>query len=143
MTELAVYGGLFLSALVAATILPAQSEAVLVGLLLAGHPPLALVAVASVGNVLGSLINWLLGRGMARAVTPPDPATKGRAWLRAEAWYRRWGQWSLLLSWVPILGDPLTVIAGLLREPLPRFLMLVTIAKTGRYLVLTAITLAW
>lgn len=138
MIEPALYGSLFLAAFLAATILPAQSEALLVGLLLAGHSPAALVAVASVGNVLGSLTNWWLGRGMARVAAPASPG-----WQRAEAWYRRWGQWSLLLSWVPIVGDPLTVIAGLLREPLPRFLLLVTIAKTGRYLVLTALTLAW
>ncbi|AXQ27819.1 DedA family protein [Solimonas sp. K1W22B-7] len=139
MADLAAYGGLFLSALIAATILPAQSEAVLVGLLLGGYPPAALLAVATVGNVLGSLINWLLGRGIARAAAPE----RGPVLERAQRWYQRYGKWSLLLSWLPVIGDPLTVVAGMLREPLPIFLLLVTVAKLGRYLVLTAITLGW
>jgi membrane protein YqaA with SNARE-associated domain len=61
---------------------------------------------------------------------------------RAERWYRRYGKWSLLLSWMPIIGDPLTLVAGVLREPLPMFLLLVTIAKVGRYLVLATVTLS-
>ncbi len=139
MAELAAYGALFLSALIAATILPAQSEAVLVGLLLGGYSPAALLAVATIGNVLGSFINWLLGRGIARAAAAePKPALE-----RAQRWYQRYGKWSLLLSWLPIVGDPLTVVAGIMREPLPIFLLLVTVAKLGRYLVLAAITLAW
>jgi membrane protein YqaA with SNARE-associated domain len=141
MIDLAAYGGLFLASLVAATVLPAQSEGVLVGLLLADHSPVALVTVASLGNVLGAVINWLLGRGIERL--------RNRRWFpaseasleRARAWYLRYGKWSLLFSWVPIVGDPLTVIAGVLREPLPVFLLLVTIAKVGRYLVVTVVTL--
>ena len=62
---------------------------------------------------------------------------------RAEGWYRRYGKASLLLSWVPIIGDPLTVVAGLLREPLWFFMGLVGIAKIGRYLAITAVTLSW
>ncbi len=141
MSDVAVYAGLFLAALAAATILPMQSEAVLAGLLLSGYTPWLLLTVASVGNVLGSVINWLLGRGIERF--------RDRRWFpanaaqldRAQRWYQRYGRWSLLLSWVPIIGDPLTVIAGVMREPLPMFLLLVTIAKVGRYLVLAAVTL--
>ncbi|WP_037150447.1 membrane protein, partial [Rhizobium freirei] len=59
---------------------------------------------------------------------------------RARAWYRKFGKWSLLGSWLPIVGDPITVVAGVLREPLPTFLLLVTIAKVGRYIVLAAVT---
>ena len=136
MTDLAAYAGLFLTAFVAATVLPMQSEAALVGLLLADYPAWLLVTVASTGNVLGSVVNWLLGRGIERF--------RGRKWFpassaglaRAQRWYERYGKWSLLLSWAPIIGDPLTVVAGVLREPLPMFLLLVTIAKVGRYLVL-------
>ena len=142
ITALATYLGLFLAAFLAATIVPAQSEAVLVGLILAGDPPaLLLLLIATTGNVLGSVVNWLLGRFIERF--------RRRSWFpvsedklaRAEAWYRRFGLWSLLLSWVPIIGDPLTVVAGVLRTPLPTFLLLVTIAKAGRYAVLAAITL--
>ena len=57
---------------------------------------------------------------------------------RARAWYRRYGKWSLLMSWMPVIGDPLTLVAGILREPFPTFLALVAIAKTLRYIVLAA-----
>ena len=143
MIDLAAYAGLFLAAFVAATILPLQSEAALVGLILADHQPLwALIVVASIGTVLGSVVNWLLGRGIERF--------RDRRWFpvgrpsleRAQGWYRRYGKWSLLLSWAPIVGDPLTVVAGVLREPLLPFLALVTIAKTGRYLVLAGATVS-
>jgi membrane protein YqaA with SNARE-associated domain len=137
---LIAYSGLFLSALVAATVLPAQSEAVLAALVLAGEQPIwALVLVASVGNVLGSVINWLLGRGLVTFRDKPwFPASAGSL-ARAEAHYRRYGRWSLLLSWVPIIGDPITVVAGVLRESIWVFLALVTVAKVGRYIVLVAL----
>lgn len=143
MTDAVAYASLFLSALVAATILPMQSEAVLVGLLLADYSPLLLITVASIGNVLGSAINWLLGRGIERFRDRPWFPASNAGLERAQSWYRRYGKWSLLLSWAPVIGDPLTVIAGVLREPFPVFLLLVAIAKTGRYLVLAAITLNW
>lgn len=144
MTEIAVYIGLFGSALAAATILPMQSEAALVALLLSGaYPPWLLITVASLGNVLGSVINWTLGRAIERFRDRPwFPATP-TALARAQRWYQRYGKWSLLLSWAPVIGDPLTLIAGVLREPFPVFLLLVTVAKVGRYLVLAALTLQW
>ena len=143
MIDLAVYAGLFLAALMAATILPLQSEAALVALLVAGaQPAWLLVAVASFGNVLGSVINWLIGRGIERFRDRPWFPVKPAALDRAQGWYRRHGKWSLLLSWAPVVGDPLTVVAGLAREPLPVFLLLVTIAKLGRYVVLAALTLS-
>jgi len=137
MATLAVYSGLFFTALIAATILPAQSEAVLAGLLLAGdYPVWALIAVASAGNVLGSAINWLLGRGIEHFRDRRWFPVKREALARAERWYHRYGRWSLLLSWAPVVGDPLTVAAGFLREPFWSFLILVTIAKTARYVLL-------
>ena len=142
MTAFFTYAGLFAVALGAASILPMQSEPVLVALLLLGDQPVwALVAVASLGNTLGSCINWLLGRAVERFrdrrwfPVPPEKLA------RAEGWYARWGRWSLLMSWAPIIGDPLTVMAGVLREPFWTFLLLVAIAKTGRYIVLTLVTL--
>lgn len=142
MPDIAVLGGLFSLAFVAATILPAQSEAALVAALVAGQwPPLLLVAVASAGNVLGAVVNWALGRGIARFRHRKWFPVSDKALERATGWYHRWGRWSLLLSWAPLVGDALTVAAGVLREPLPSFLFLVTIAKAGRYLVVAAITL--
>jgi len=144
MADLAVYAGLFAVAFVAATILPAQSEAALVGLIVAdGQPAVLLIAVASLGNTMGAVVNWALGRGVERF--------SGRRWFpvgrgqleRATGWYRRWGRWSLLFSWAPVVGDALTVAAGVLREPFWSFLLLVAVAKTGRYLVLAAATLGF
>ncbi len=143
MIDLAAYAGLFAAALVAATLLPMQSEAALVGLLLSGYSPWLLLVVASTGNVLGSVINWLLGRGIERFRDRRWFPANQAALNRAQSWYRRYGKWSLLLSWAPIVGDPLTVIAGVMREPLPVFLALVTIAKVGRYAVLTVATLGF
>ncbi|MER8519427.1 DedA family protein [Mesorhizobium sp. M0644] len=142
MTDLAAYAGLFLAALLAATILPMQSEAVLVGLLLADYSPWPIIAVASVGNVLGSVINWLLGRGIERFRSQRWFPMNQAQLERAQVWYRRYGKWSLLLSWLPVVGDPLAVVAGVLREPFRVFLLLVTAAKVGRYLVLAAVTLS-
>lgn len=144
MQDIAALGGLFGIAFIAATILPAQSEAALVGLLIAGKwSPLLLVAVASAGNVLGAVVNWALGRGVARFRHRRWFPVGEHALERATRWYHRWGRWSLLLSWAPIGGDALTVAAGVLREPLWSFLLLVTLAKAGRYLVLAAITLGF
>ncbi len=141
---LAIYAGLFAAALLAATILPLQSEAVLVGLLLSGrYPWWLLILVASVGNTLGSVVNWLLGRYIAQFEDRRWFPVKRDAIAWVESWYRRYGQWSLLLSWAPVIGDPLTIMAGVLREPLPTFVILVGIAKTARYLAVVAVGSGW
>ena len=138
-----VHGGLFLAAFLAATLLPLQSEAALVALLLAGYPPWLLVLVASLGNVLGSTVNWWLGRGLLRFQDRRWFPVSATALARAQRSYRRWGRWSLLLSWAPFIGDPLTLAAGIMREPLRVFLPLVAVAKAGRYLVLAWATLQY
>jgi membrane protein YqaA with SNARE-associated domain len=138
------YIGLFISAFVAATVLPMQSEAVLVGLLVAAsHPISVLVIVATIGNVLGAVINWYLGRCLLVFREKRWFPSSQHQLERAQNWYRRYGRWSLLGSWLPIVGDPLTVVAGLMREPLISFVVLVTIAKGTRYILLAAVTLAW
>lgn len=135
------YFSLFIAALVAATIFPAQSEALLVGLIVTGEYSVwLLVVVASVGNVLGSIVNWLLGRGVERFRDRRWFPLRPKALEKAQAWYRLYGKWSLLASWLPIVGDPLTLVAGVMKEPLPVFILLVTIAKTARYAILAAIT---
>ncbi|MCO6386189.1 YqaA family protein [Aliihoeflea sp. 40Bstr573] len=132
--ELAALWALAVSAFTSATLLPGTSEAVLAGLHAArAAEPLSLLLVASLANTAGSAVNWVLGRLVARF--------RDRRWFpaspdqiaRAEGWYARYGLWSLFLSWVPIIGDPLTVVAGILRVPFPVFLVIVAIAKTGRY----------
>ena len=140
MDDLIAYGGLFLFSLAAATVLPLPSETALIGLLLADYSPWLLLAVASAGNILGSTINLLLGRAIDRYGTRRWFPEGTPALDRARAWYHRYGRWSLLLSWVPVIGDPLTIAAGVLRERLAVFLLFVTIAKVGRYVVVIAVT---
>lgn len=141
MTVLAACWLLFGSALLSATILPGTSEAVLLGLLAngAGQPAL-LIAVASVGNILGSLINWGMGRFFQNFKDKPWFPLKDATNQRAQAWFARYGIWSLLLSWVPVVGDPLTLVAGIMRVPIWRFLIFVSIGKVLRY---TLVVLAW
>jgi membrane protein YqaA with SNARE-associated domain len=142
MSDLAAYAGLFLTALFAATLLPLQSEATLVALAYTGdYSIVALIAVASIGNTLGSVINWLLGRGIERFRDRKWFPIKAAALDRAQRWYQRYGKWSLLLSWAPVIGDPLTIIAGVLRERLPIFVLLVGLAKTARFVVVVAVAL--
>jgi membrane protein YqaA with SNARE-associated domain len=142
MEQLFACLGLFATALAAGSLLPMPSEAALVGLLLASPvDPWILVATATAGNVVGSTVNWLLGVGAARY--------QDRSWFpvspdrlaKARGWYHRYGRWTLLISWVPIIGDPLTVAAGLMREPLWSFLMIVSLAKFVRYATLAGVTL--
>lgn len=136
------YLGLFLSALVAATMLPMQSEVVLAGLLALGDQPVwALIAVATAGNVLGSVVNWVLGRYVEHFRDRRWFPLRASQFDRFQRMYHRWGRWSLLLSWAPFIGDPLTVIAGVLREPLWSFVLIVLVAKLGRYLVVAGLTL--
>jgi membrane protein YqaA with SNARE-associated domain len=144
METFAAFGGLFASAFLAATLLPGSSEALLAGLLLAGgNDPVLLIAVATVGNVLGSVVNWVCGRFFAEF--------RDRRWFpisrarydQANHWFERYGMWSLLFAWAPVVGDPLTAIAGALRTPILPFLVLVTIGKFGRYLFVAAVAYAW
>jgi membrane protein YqaA with SNARE-associated domain len=142
--EVTSYIGLFLAAFGAATLLPMQSEAVLAGMLLSDRYVVStLLAVATCGNVLGSALNWLLGRSVERFRHKRWFPVSESKLEKAQQSYLRYGRWSLLLSWVPIIGDPLTVVAGIMREPLWSFLLIVTLAKGTRYLVLTAATLGW
>ncbi len=128
-------GLLFLSAFGAATLLPLQSEAVLVGLLAQmQYPVWLLVAVASLGNILGSCVNWRLGLKVEQYKNKKWFPVSEQKMLQAQGIYQKYGFWSLLLSWVPIIGDPITLIAGLLKENFVRFVVMVSIAKIGRYL---------
>lgn len=128
-------GLLFLSAFGAATLLPLQSEAVLVGLLAQmQYSVWLLVAVASLGNILGSCVNWWLGLKVEQYKNKKWFPISEQKMLQAQGIYQKYGFWSLLLSWVPVIGDPITLIAGLLKENFVRFVVMVSIAKIGRYL---------
>ncbi len=127
---------LFLISLSAATLLPGGSEAALLALAsLSTYSALTLLVVASTGNILGSILNYLLGRIALRF--------QDRVWFPASAsqldkaqnWFSRWGYWAVLLAWMPLIGDPITVAAGVLRMGFGLFLLLVTISKMLRYMV--------
>lgn len=126
---------LFVAAFGAATLLPLQSEAILFGLLWDGnYTPFILIIVASIGNILGSCVNWWLGLKIEHYKNKKWFPISEDKMLKAQKIYQKYGFWSLLLSWVPIIGDPITLIAGLLKENFMRFLFIVSLAKIGRYI---------
>jgi membrane protein YqaA with SNARE-associated domain len=134
------YFAVFTSAFLAATVLPAASELVLAGTAsVEGADILALLIAASVGNTLGSVVNWLLGRFLAVWRDRPWFPIKPEPLARASLWFKRVGVWTLLFAWVPVVGDPLTVAAGALRVNFWLFLALVAVGKTARYVVVLGI----
>jgi membrane protein YqaA with SNARE-associated domain len=135
------YLGLFVAAFLAATILPLSSELVLSTLLLSGLSPVALVVIATTGNVLGSLTNYALGYWGSKAVIQKWLKISEEEFVRAERQFVKYGLFSLFFAWIPIIGDPLTVIAGVLRIRLLWFVILVTTGKLVRYIVISYLVL--
>jgi len=133
--------GLFISAFLAATILPLSSEIVLSALLLSGLSPTTLVIIATIGNVLGSLTNYALGYWVSLVVVKKWLRMSEDDFVRAEQRFVKYGMFSLCFAWVPIIGDPLTVMAGVLRVRLKWFLILVTAGKFLRYVVISYMVL--
>ena len=132
----AALAGLFAAAFAAATVFPFQSEILFVGLQIKEVAAIwLLVLVASIGNILGAVVNYVLGLFAERFRDRKWFPASDKQLDRAQGWWRRYGVWTLLLSWAP-LGDAFTVIAGIMRVRLWVFLALVTLAKTGRYAVL-------
>lgn len=129
------------TAFVAATLLPFYSEVVLVALLMRGGDPVWLLAAATVGNTLGAVVNWYLGRFLLHFETRPWFPFKPHQVHRAQAWFLRYGKWSLLMAWLPVGGDALTFFAGVMRVPLGQFVVLTGIGKGARYAVVVALTL--
>ena len=131
-----IYLSLFVISFLAATILPFSSELTLAGLMAtSSYDNLLLLAVASLGNILGSVVNWILGfysRNLAKKKWFPF---KDKQIKNSSKWFSKFGKWSLLFAWVPIIGDPLTLVAGLLRVRFLDFIILVAIGKVSRYLV--------
>ena len=137
-----MYLALFLSSFFAATLLPAQSEAVLSFQLASNKEDLIyLLMIATSGNVLGALVNWYLGKFFLHYKEKKWFPIKADKLAKGEKYYKKYGRVSLLLTWMPIIGDPITLVAGILKEPFWSFLILVTIAKGLRYIFIVAVTL--
>ncbi len=131
------YAGLFIAAFLAATILPLSSELVLSALLVSGLSPTTLVLIATLGNVLGSLLNYMLGYWASLGIVKKWLKYSESEFLRAEQRFKKYGILALLFAWMPIIGDPITVVAGILRVHLIWFLILVTTGKLLRYIVIS------
>ena len=132
-----IYLSLFAISFLAATILPFSSELTLAGLIAtSNYDNLLLLIVASLGNILGSVVNWVLGLYSRNLTTKKWFPFKDKQIENSSKWFSKFGKWSLLFAWVPIIGDPLTLVAGLLRVRFLDFIILVTIGKVSRYLVI-------
>lgn len=135
------YFGLFVAAFLAATILPLSSEVVLSALLLSGLSPAALVTVATIGNVLGSITNYALGYWVSLELIKKWLKLSEKEFVAAEQRFAKYGLLSLCFAWVPVIGDPITVVAGILRIRFSWFVALVTLGKFVRYVVTSYLVL--
>lgn len=136
------YLGLFTSAFLAATLLPVSSEVVLTALLLQDLSPFVLVGIATTGNVLGSLTNYAIGYWLGKPAIQRFTKTSDQHFEKASERFNKYGMFALCFAWVPIIGDPLTLVAGVMRLQLLWFLSLVTLGKLARYSVLATIVLS-
>lgn len=140
MSEWLIFGSLFGSSFLSATLLPGSSEVLLAGLLLAHQQDVVrLVVVATVGNTLGGMTNLIIGRLLPEKIQSRHAA-------RAKTWLKRWGPAALLLSWVPVIGDLLCVAAGWLRLSWLTCLIFLGVGKALRYIAVATATLqgiAW
>ena len=141
MDAFEVYTSLFISSFLSSTLLPGHSELTLTAfILMKKYPVINLIFFASTGNILGSLINWCMGYYLTKF--------KDKKWFplnklqltRASKWFLKYGKWSLFFCWVPIIGDPLTIVAGIFRFPIHIFILIVSFAKTMRYLIIYLVT---
>ncbi|MDO8909889.1 MAG: YqaA family protein [Pseudohongiella sp.] len=130
------YLSLFFAGFIAATLFPASSEIFLLALFQQGYIPWLLWLAATAGNTLGSCVNWYLGREILRLRHKRWFPVTAEQLQRAEMQFKRYGIWSLLLAWLPVVGDPLTFIAGSLRVRFDLFFVLVAIGKGLRYAAL-------
>ena len=132
-----IYLSLFVISFLAATILPFSSELTLAGLIAtSNYDNFLLLIVASFGNVLGSVVNWVLGFYSRNLTTKKWFPFKDKQIENSSKWFSKFGKWSLLFAWVPVIGDPLTLAAGLLRVRFIQFVILVTIGKFSRYFLI-------
>ena len=140
MSDFEVYTSLFISSFLSSTLLPGHSELTLTTFIfLKKYSIIDLIIFASIGNILGSILNWCMGYYLTNL--------KDKKWFpinrlhltRASSWFLKYGKWTLFFSWVPIIGDPLTVIAGVFRVQIHIFILIVSLAKTMRYIFISLV----
>ncbi|MCD9458175.1 YqaA family protein [Marinibactrum halimedae] len=119
--------------------MPFSSEVTLVALLAKSYPTVGLWAVATLGNTLGAVVNWVLGRYLIHLESKPWFPFKRHQRQRAQGWFQQYGKWSLLFAWLPIVGDALTFLAGVMRVPFAWLIVLTAIGKGARYAVVIAV----
>jgi len=137
LTKMIAYLSLFVSAFLAATLLPLSSEVLLATLILSGeHHLMWLWIWATLGNVTGSIVNWGLGRYFIRLIAQSGFLFSQREIHQAQHWFLKYGIWTLLLAWLPVIGDPLTLVAGIFRVPILLFTTLVFLGKGFRYFII-------
>ena len=142
MNSLEAYTSLFISSFLSSTILPGHSEITLTTLfLLEKYSQFLLIFFASLGNILGSIVNWFLGLYITKFINKSWFPFSQKQLDKASSWYLKHGKWSLFLCWVPIIGDPLTIVAGMFRVPLIIFIIIVSISKVLRYVFVGYIAL--
>ena len=142
MNSLEAYISLFISSFLSSTIIPGHSEITLTTLIfLEKYSQLLLIFFASLGNILGSIVNWYLGIYMTKLEDKNWFPFKKKQLDKASSWYLKYGKWSLFLCWVPIIGDPLTIVAGMFRVSFFIFITIVSISKVLRYIFLGYIML--
>jgi len=132
---------LFLLSFCASTLLPLGSEWLLVALLLDGSSPITAILVASFGNSLGAVSSYLIGRGGSRWLIEKLLRINADAQQKAPRWFEHYGKWVLLLSWLPVVGDPLCLVAGSLKHRFDSFVLFVALGKTARYSLVALLTL--
>ena len=143
MSSIEVYFILFASSFSSSTILPGHSELTLTAFITQReYETIYLIIVASIGNVLGSIVNWYLGLYFIKFKNKKWFPLNEKNMNNSSKWFLKYGKWSLLLSWVPFIGDPLTLVAGMFRVPLHQFIIIVSVAKIGRYIFISLIALS-
>jgi membrane protein YqaA with SNARE-associated domain len=144
VSDFTAYAGLFANAFVAATLIPVPSEPAFIALLATNSgSPVLLTLVATVGNTVGALVNFVLGRWIEHYRERPWFPISQQRYQSACEQFGRYGVWALLLSWIPVIGDPLTIAAGALRVPVAKFLLLTGLGKLIRYGMLAAGVELW
>ena len=132
------YLSLFTISFLAATILPFSSELMLASMLsIEDYNRTLLISFSSLGNILGSVFNWVLGFYFIKLQNKKWFPFKEKQISKSSLWFEKYGKWSLLFAWVPVIGDPLTFVAGTLKTEILTFIILVSFGKIARYLFIS------